>query len=133
MRAMVMGHHNKMELFFIYLHCINWNGPLNEMNLNQLRGNMATPLTKSDIDRELKSLDGWNFKDDKISKEYGFNDFSEALGFLVRVGIEAEKQGHHPEIFNVYNTVRIGLSTHDAGDKVTQKDIDLAKAVDDLT
>lgn len=93
---------------------------------------MATPLTKSDIERKLESLSGWKFENDKISNKYEFKNFSEALGFIVRVGIEAEKQGHHPELFNVYNTVRISLSTHDAGDKVTQKDLDLAKAIDAL-
>lgn len=90
------------------------------------------PLTQSDIEQELNSLTGWNFGDNKIRKEFGFNNFSEALGFIVRVGIEAEKQGHHPELFNIYNTVNIALSTHDAGDKVTQKDIDLAHAIEEV-
>lgn len=94
---------------------------------------MATSLTKFDIEQELKSLSGWKFENDKIRKEYEFKNFSEALGFIVRIGIEAEKQAHHPELFNVYNTVRIALSTHDAGDKVTQKDIDLAKAINNLS
>ena len=94
---------------------------------------MATPLIKSDIEQKLGSLSGWKFENDKISNKYEFKNFSEALGFIVRVGIEAEKQGHHPELFNVYNTVRISLSTHDAGDKVTQKDLDLAKAIDELS
>ncbi|MFP8487822.1 4a-hydroxytetrahydrobiopterin dehydratase [Gracilimonas sp. Q87] len=93
---------------------------------------MAEHLTEKEVNKELESLSGWTFDDNKIKKEYGFNDFSEALGFIVRVGLEAEKQGHHPELFNVYNTVRIALSTHDAGNKVTNKDIDLAKAVERL-
>lgn len=91
---------------------------------------MAQPLSENDIQQALSSLKGWEFGDDKIKKEIEFKDFSEALGFIVRVGLEAEKQVHHPEIFNVYNTVKIQLSTHDAGDKVTQKDIDLAKAIE---
>lgn len=93
---------------------------------------MADHLTEKEVNKELESLSDWTFDDNKIKKEYGFNDFSEALGFIVRVGLEAEKQGHHPELFNVYNTVRIALSTHDAGNKVTNKDIDLAKAVERL-
>ncbi|MDZ7806479.1 MAG: 4a-hydroxytetrahydrobiopterin dehydratase [Gracilimonas sp.] len=93
---------------------------------------MTDPLTKDDIKKELETLSEWEFGDNKIKREYGFNDFSEALGFIVRVGLEAEKQGHHPELFNVYNTVKIALSTHDADDKVTQKDIDLARAIEDL-
>ncbi len=51
---------------------------------------------------------------------------------MVRIGLEAEKQVHHPELFNVYNTVKISLSTHDADDKVTQKDVDLAKAIESV-
>ncbi len=93
---------------------------------------MAQPLSENDIQQALSSLKGWEFGDDKIKKEIEFKDFSEALGFIVRVGLEAEKQVHHPEIFNVYNTVKIQLSTHDAGDKVTQKDIDLAKAIESV-
>jgi 4a-hydroxytetrahydrobiopterin dehydratase len=93
---------------------------------------MAKSLSAQEIEKELESLKGWEFGNNKIKKEYGFGDFSEALGFIVRVGLEAEKQGHHPELFNVYNTVRIALSTHDAGDKVTQKDLDLARSIEDL-
>ncbi|MCH2449700.1 MAG: 4a-hydroxytetrahydrobiopterin dehydratase [Gracilimonas sp.] len=94
---------------------------------------MAQPLSESDINQALSSLEGWEFGEDKISKEFRFNDFSEALGFIVRVGLEAEKQVHHPELFNVYNMVKISLSTHDAGDKVTQKDVDLAKAIESVS
>lgn len=94
---------------------------------------MAQPLSEADIKQALSSLEGWEFSDDKISKEFSFNDFSEALGFIVRIGLEAEKQVHHPELFNVYNTVQISLSTHDAGDKVTQKDVDLAKAIESVS
>jgi 4a-hydroxytetrahydrobiopterin dehydratase len=93
---------------------------------------MSQPLSENEIQQALSSLKGWEFGDDKISKEFNFNDFSEALGFIVRVGLEAEKQVHHPELFNVYNTVKISLSTHDAGDNVTQKDVDLAKAIESV-
>ncbi len=93
---------------------------------------MAQPLSVSDIKQALSSLEGWEFGDDIIKKEFEFKDFSEALGFIVRVGLEAEKQVHHPQLFNVYNTVNISLNTHDAGDKVTQKDVDLAKAIESI-
>lgn len=93
---------------------------------------MAQPLSASDIHEALNSLPGWELSDDTISKEFEFNDFSEALGFIVRVGLEAEKQVHHPQLFNVYNTVKISLNTHDASDKVTQKDVDLAKAIESI-
>ncbi len=88
------------------------------------------PLTEKQIQDELKNLKEWTFKDDKIHREFSFSDFKTALSFIVRVGFDAEDQVHHPEIYNVYNTVSISLSTHDAGDKVTEKDIKLAKAVD---
>jgi len=88
------------------------------------------PLSENQIQNELKTLDGWSFSDDKIHREFSFDDFKTALSFIVRIGFEAEGQKHHPELFNVYNTVSISLSTHDAGDKVTEKDIKLAKAVD---
>ncbi len=88
------------------------------------------PLSENRINEELKKLDGWEFKDDKIHREFSFSDFKTALSFIVRVGFDAEDQGHHPELFNVYNTVQISLATHDAGDKVTEKDINLAEAVD---
>lgn len=93
---------------------------------------MAQPLTEDQITQELEQLEGWTFAGDSISKDFSFADFSEALGFIVRVGLEAEKQVHHPQLSNVYNSVSIELNTHDAGDKVTQKDIDLAKAIESV-
>ncbi len=93
---------------------------------------MAQPLSQDQINEALESLDGWEFDEDTITKEYEFEDFSEALGFIVQVGLEAEKHVHHPEIYNVYNTVDISLSTHDAGDKVTEKDVELAKAIESI-
>jgi len=89
-------------------------------------------LSENEISEELKSLDGWIAEGDKIGKDFEFENFKEALAFLVRVGFEAEGLGHHPEVFNVYNSVSIKLSTHDAGGKVTQKDIDLANAIENI-
>lgn len=88
------------------------------------------PLTEDQIKKELQQLNAWTFSDDKIHKEIEFTNFKEALSFMVRVGFEAEAQAHHPEWFNVYNKVSISLSTHDAGGRVTEKDIKLAKAID---
>jgi 4a-hydroxytetrahydrobiopterin dehydratase len=87
-------------------------------------------LTKEEITDKLKDLDGWSFSGDKIHKDFEFKNFKDALAFMVKVGFEAEAQAHHPEWFNVYNKVSISLSTHDAGGKVTEKDINLAQAVD---
>lgn len=89
-------------------------------------------LTRDEIDSELSELNEWKFSDDKIHRELTFGNFRQALSFMVRVGFEAEDLVHHPEWTNVYNTVNISLSTHDAGDKVTSKDIKLAKAIDKI-
>ncbi|TVQ67035.1 MAG: 4a-hydroxytetrahydrobiopterin dehydratase [Balneolaceae bacterium] len=89
-------------------------------------------LNKSEIERALETLDGWEFEEDALTRTLTFGDFKEAMAFMVRAGFEAEAQGHHPEWFNVYNRVEIVLSTHDAGGKVTEKDIKLAQAIDKL-
>lgn len=74
----------------------------------------------------------WKEEDDHLKRSFEFKDFVEAFGFLTKVAILAEKQNHHPEIFNVYNKVDIALNTHDAGDVVTEKDHQLANAINDL-
>lgn len=88
------------------------------------------PLTQEQIEKELSKLEGWTLGENKITRDFSFRDFKTAMGFIVRVAFEAEQQAHHPELHNVYNSVKISLSTHDAGDKVTGKDIELAKAID---
>lgn len=74
----------------------------------------------------------WISKDNKLEKTFVFKDFVHAFSFLTKVALEAEKQHHHPEIFNVYNTVILKLQTHDAGNVITEKDYSLAKAIDDF-
>ncbi|MEL7834138.1 4a-hydroxytetrahydrobiopterin dehydratase [Fodinibius sp. Rm-B-1B1-1] len=93
---------------------------------------MAEPLSDSKISELLSDLPGWEHEDDKLSKEFGFDNFRDAIAFINRIAFEAEEQVHHPEIFNVYNTVNISLSTHDAGGKVTEKDVKLAKKIETL-
>jgi len=75
----------------------------------------------------------WKEDDNKLKKTFTFNDFIEAFGFMSQVAIIAEKMNHHPNWNNVYNTVNIELCTHDAGDIITEKDHQLAKAIDALT
>ena len=79
----------------------------------------------------MKELAGWRDIEgrDAIARTFTFKDFNEAFGFMARVALVAEKRDHHPEWRNVYKTVEVVLSTHDA-DGLTQKDIDLAKAMD---
>lgn len=93
---------------------------------------MPEPLASQAIDAALTDLPGWSYADDKLGKGFEFATFKEAMGFIVRVGFEAEAAGHHPELFNVYNTVEIKLSTHDADGRVTQKDVDLAAQIESV-
>ncbi|WP_300530748.1 4a-hydroxytetrahydrobiopterin dehydratase [Maricaulis sp.] len=81
----------------------------------------------------VAQLAGWDAVDgrDAIRKVYKFADFNQAWGFMNRVALKAEQMDHHPEWFNVYNTVDVTLATHDAGG-VTQLDLDLAKFMDAL-
>lgn len=74
----------------------------------------------------------WQQKKNKLYHKYSFKNFSEAFAFMTRVALAAEKMNHHPEWKNVYNTVEIWLSTHDAGDVITDKDRKLAKKIDAL-
>ncbi|WP_445666167.1 4a-hydroxytetrahydrobiopterin dehydratase [Fodinibius sp. AD559] len=93
---------------------------------------MADPLSNDQIADELSELPGWSHENNKLTKEFEFDNFRDAMAFINRIAFEAEEQVHHPEIFNVYNTVNISLSTHDAGGKVTEKDIKFAKTIESL-
>lgn len=74
----------------------------------------------------------WAQSDGKLQRTFTFANFSETFAFMTRVAFLAEKQNHHPEWTNVYNTVKISLSTHDAGNVITEKDHKLAAAIDRL-
>lgn len=93
---------------------------------------MADALTAERIEAALASLPGWTWSDDKLSKKYVFKHFREAMSFMVRISFEAEMLNHHPELFNVYNRVTIHLTTHDAGNKVTDLDVELASKIESL-
>ena len=92
---------------------------------------MARPkkLETADIQRRLEALDGWSIDDDKLTREFVFGDFNEAFGFMTRAALIAEKLDHHPEWFNVYATVRVQLTTHDAAG-ISELDFALAAAMD---
>lgn len=74
----------------------------------------------------------WEEKDNSLYKKFTFKNFSEAFAFMTRVAMEAEKMDHHPRWTNTYNVVEVWLNTHDAGDKVTDKDHQLSKQIDKL-
>ena len=88
-------------------------------------------LSESDIDEELKKLSGWDVKDGKLHKEFQFDNFNQAFGFMTRAAMEIEKMNHHPEWFNVYNRITVDLTTHDAGG-ITNNDVNLARILNSL-
>ena len=88
-------------------------------------------LSSDAIENELKSLDGWSVVNGKLHKDFQFDDFNQAFGFMARASMHIEKMNHHPEWFNVYNKLSVDLMTHDAGG-ITQNDINLAKILNSL-
>ena len=88
-------------------------------------------LSEIQIVEELKKLEGWEIKDNKLHKEIQFESFNQAFGFMTRAAMEIEKMNHHPEWFNVYNRITIDLTTHDAGG-ITNNDINLARILNSL-
>lgn len=85
-----------------------------------------------EIQAAMKTLNNWILYEDKIKKQFQFKDFSEALAFIVRIGVLAEKQNHHPELHNVYNKITIALTTHDVGG-LSDKDFLLATSIDTIS
>ena len=94
---------------------------------------MAQKLTGQARKDALGKLTGWSevAGRDAITRKFVFKDFSEAFGFMARAALVAEKMDHHPEWFNVYKTVDVTLSTHDAGG-LTDRDVKLAEAMDKI-
>jgi 4a-hydroxytetrahydrobiopterin dehydratase len=94
---------------------------------------MVEKLTAEECDRALQALAGWQLVDgrDAIAKTYRFRDFNQAFGFMTRVALVAETMNHHPEWSNIYGTVAVTLSTHEAGG-LTLRDVKLAEAMDRL-
>ena len=85
-----------------------------------------------EIQTAMKTLNNWVLLEDKIKKQFQFKDFSEALAFIVRIGVLAEKQNHHPELCNIYNKVTIVLTTHDVSG-LSDKDFLLATSIDAIS
>ena len=86
-------------------------------------------LDDEELAKRLTSLAGWTLQAGKLHREYRFGDFVEAFGFMAGVALVAERMNHHPEWFNVWSTVRVDLTTHDAGG-ITARDFELAAAMD---
>src|SRR5574340_454684 len=94
---------------------------------------MAARLSADARKAAIARLSGWSEASgrDAITRKFVFNDFNQAFGFMTRAALVAEKMDHHPEWFNVYKTVDVTLSTHDAGG-VTELDVKLAEAMNKL-
>lgn len=91
---------------------------------------MGTALTSTELDAALSQLPAWRHEGDALRRSFRFEDFVEAFGFLSRVALLAERHAHHPEISNVYRDVELVLRSHDAGNRVTERDVALATAID---
>ena len=92
---------------------------------------MAKRLTDDERGSLGTTLPGWTVERDALRREFKFKDFNEAWGFMTRVALLAEKMDHHPDWSNVWNTVRIALSTHDVGG-LSDNDVRLAQAINHL-
>ena len=88
-------------------------------------------LSDEQIKAELVGLPGWSVVNAKLHKDFVFDGFIDAFGFMCKAAIHIEKMNHHPEWFNVYNKISVDLTTHDAGG-ITQNDIVLARTLNSL-
>jgi 4a-hydroxytetrahydrobiopterin dehydratase len=94
---------------------------------------MSSPvkLTDAEIQSKLNQLAGWSVEDGKLHKQFQFDSFVSAFGWMASAALVAETMGHHPEWSNVYNRVSVNLVSHDAGG-ITELDFNLAKQMDSL-
>jgi len=92
----------------------------------------VSPLSDAALAEVMAALPNWERRGDALVRTVELDDFPAAMAFLVRVGFVAEQHGHHPEITNVYTRVTLRLTTHDAGNRITENDVALARALDRL-
>lgn len=88
------------------------------------------PLSKEEIQEKLKQLPGWEYTDDKIKKEFKFNDFMDSLGFINKMAPFFEKMDHHPDTHIFYSKVLFELQRFDVGGKVTDRDFEIATEIE---
>lgn len=94
---------------------------------------MSHALSDESVAAALARLPGWTHEGHVLRKRFTFRTFPEAISFITRIAFEAERLDHHPELRNVYGTVDVGLTTHDAGNRVTQKDVELAQRIESIS
>lgn len=93
--------------------------------------NNCKKLSDNEIEGKLKELRNWQIEKGKLCKSIEFKNFTQAFGFITKIALESEKLDHHPELFNVFNKVKIFLSTHKVNG-ISEYDFILAKKIDDL-
>jgi 4a-hydroxytetrahydrobiopterin dehydratase len=93
---------------------------------------MSPALTPEQLKEALNDLKGWGLDEGKLLKAFELKDFKAALFFINQVGAVAEGLNHHPEIHNTCNRVTLRLCTHDAGGRLTEKDLTLARAIESI-
>ena len=91
-----------------------------------------TKLSEAEVQAALAALDGWSVQEGKLHREFKFADFTAAFGFMTQVALEANRQWHHPELYNVWNKVVIDLVTHEADDSISDRDVKLAQRINEL-
>ena len=84
------------------------------------------------MQEEINQLEGWRHENDALCRDFVLDDFVQAFSFMTRVALFAEKMDHHPNWVNIYNRVSIQLTSHDAGNTVSSKDIELAKMINEM-
>ena len=89
-------------------------------------------INKKEIQQKLSNTKDWQIKEDKLIANFTFKDFSQAFEFMTLLAPEFEKANHHPEWSNVYKKVFISFTTHEAGDKITNLDIEMANKVSEI-
>jgi len=93
---------------------------------------MAEPLSAEALTAALNNLPGWSVVDDMMTKTYALPSYMAGIAFVGAVGTIAEAHDHHPDLEVTYKKVKVSFTTHDAGSKVTQKDVDAAAAIEAL-
>lgn len=94
---------------------------------------MSAPrkLNPTELESVVSSLPGWSVQTGRLHREFKFKTFIEAFGFMTEVALIAESKNHHPEWSNVYNRVKVELTTHESGG-VTERDVDLAGRINGI-
>ena len=94
---------------------------------------MATALSNAEITDALNDLQGWERQGDELTRTFSFDTYLAGVSFASAVGMVCEARNHHPELLQIgYKKVTVSFTTHDAGNKITQNDVDVAKAINAL-